>query len=203
MIAVIIGCEVAFWVLLVAGLVARYVLKRRRLSTALLLSVPLVDVVLLIVSVIDLRRGGAADAAHGLAAVYLAVSIAFGSQMIRWADQKFAHRFTGAPVPPKRRGLDHAAHERRQWWRHLMAYAIGGVLLAFFTLLVGDVSRTAPLWSVMVPWGIVLVIDFLVSFSYTLAPRRSDQRLAAVDGDHRAGQESVRQREDHGRRDVL
>jgi hypothetical protein len=171
MIAVIIGCEVAFWVLIAAGLGARYVLKRRRLSTALLVAVPLVDVVLLVVSVLDLRRGADADPAHGLAAVYLAVSIAFGSQMIRWADQKFAHRFTGAPVPPKRQGVERASHERRQWLRHLTAYAIGGVILAFFTVLVGDVTRTAPLWSVMVPWGIVLVVDFFVSFSYSLARR--------------------------------
>jgi hypothetical protein len=171
MLAVIVGCEVAFWVLLAAGLAVRYVLKRRLLSTALLVSVPLVDVVLLIVSVIDLRRGNSGAPAHGLAAVYLAVSIVFGAQMIRWADQKFAHRFAGTPLPARRHGLDHAAHERRQWLRHLMAYGIGGVLLGFFTILVGDVSRTAPLWSVMAPWGIVLVIDFLVSFSYTLSPR--------------------------------
>jgi hypothetical protein len=166
-----VHCEVAFWVLLAAGLAVRYVLKRRRLSTALLVSVPLVDIVLLTVSVIDLRRGNSGAPAHGLAAVYLAVSIAFGAQMIRWADQKFARRFAGTPVPPKRHGLDHAAHERRQWLRHLMAYGIGGVLLGFFTIVVGDVSRTAPLWSVMAPWGIVLVIDFVVSFSYTLSPR--------------------------------
>jgi hypothetical protein len=171
MIAVIIGCEAAFWVLIAAGLATRYLLKRRRLSTALLVAVPLVDVVLLIVSVLDLRRGADADPAHGLAAVYLAVSIAFGSQMIRWADLKFAHRFTGAPVPPKRQGAERASHERAQWLRHLSAYAIGAVLLAFFTVLVGDVARTAPLWSVMVPWGIVLVVDFFVSFSYSLARR--------------------------------
>ncbi|MEU7748052.1 hypothetical protein [Nonomuraea sp. NPDC049158] len=31
--------------------------------------------------------------------------------------------------------------------------------------------RTMPVWSVMVPWGIVLAIDLVVSFSYTLVPR--------------------------------
>jgi hypothetical protein len=172
MIAVIVGCEIAFWVLLAAGLAARYVLKARRLSTALLLAVPAVDVILLVVSILDLRGGGTADMAHGLAAVYLAVSIAFGADMIRWADQRFAHRFAGAPLPPKRHGAQRAAHERKQWLRHLLAYAMGAAILGFFTLLVGDPSRTAPLWSVMGPWTLVLVIDFFVSFSYSLSPRR-------------------------------
>ena len=174
MIAAIIACEVGFWVLLVGGLAARYLLRARRLSTALLVSVPLVDVVLLAISVLDLRRGGEATVAHGLAAVYIGVSLAFGHQMIDWADQRFAHRFAGGPAPvrPPRSGRAHAARERRQWGRHLLAYVTAAAVLGLFTLLVGDVTKTAPLWVVMAPWGIGVVIDFVVSFSYTLSPRR-------------------------------
>jgi hypothetical protein len=174
MVSVIIAAEVGFWVLLGCGLVARYLLRARRLGGALLLSVPVVDVVLLAASVLDLRAGGRAGPAHGLAAVYIGVSIAFGHQMIRWADQRVAHRFAGGPPPvrPPRTGRAHAAHERRQWLRHLLAYLIAAAVLAVFTALVGDLARTVPLWQVMVPWGIALVIDFVVSFSYTLAPRK-------------------------------
>jgi hypothetical protein len=174
MIAAIIACEVGFWVLLLGGLAARYLLRARRLSTALLISVPLIDVVLLAISVLDLRRGGAAGLAHGLAAVYIGVSLAFGHQMIRWADERFAHRFAGGPAPvrPPRAGRAHAARERRQWGRHLLAYVTAAVVLGLFTLLVGDVSKTAPLWAVMGPWGIGVVVDFIVSFSYSLSPRK-------------------------------
>jgi hypothetical protein len=174
MIAAIIACEAGFWVLLVGGLAARYLLRARRLSTALLVSVPLVDVVLLAISVLDLRRGGEATVAHGLAAVYIGVSLAFGHQMIDWADQRFAHRFAGGPAPvrPPRSGRAHAARERRQWGRHLLAYVTAAAVLGLFTLLVGDVTKTAPLWVVMAPWGIGVVIDFVVSFSYTLSPRK-------------------------------
>jgi hypothetical protein len=61
MVAVIIGCEIGFWVLLAAGLAARYVLRAKTLSAALLLAVPAIDVLLLAVSAIDLIRGGAAN----------------------------------------------------------------------------------------------------------------------------------------------
>ncbi|GAA3961853.1 hypothetical protein [Actinoplanes auranticolor] len=173
MIAVIIACEIGFWVLLGAGLVARYLLRARALSTALLVSVPLVDVVLLAVTAIDLRRGGEAGIAHGLAAVYIGVSLAFGHQLVDWADQRFAHRFAGGPAPvrPPRTGRAHAARERRQWLRHLLAFAVAATVLAVLTLIVGDLGRTVPLWAVMAPWSIALVIDFIVAFSYTLSPR--------------------------------
>ena len=123
MIALIVACEVGFWLLLGAGLAARYLLRARALSTALLLAVPLVDVVLLAATVIDLRRGGAAGLSHGLAAVYLGVSVAYGHQLVRWADQRFAHRFAGGPAPvrPPRTGRAHAARERRRWLRHALA----------------------------------------------------------------------------------
>ena len=175
MLALIVGCEIAFWVLLGSALAVRYVLRARRLGTVLLVSVPLVDLVLLVASVVDLRSGGEASPSHGIAAIYLGVSIAFGRQMVGWADQRFASRFANGPAPtrPPRVGREHAAHERRQWLRHLLAYVIAGAVLGLFTLLVGDVDRTRPMWAPMVPWAIVLVIDFVISFSYTLAPRKA------------------------------
>ncbi|AGZ42189.1 hypothetical protein [Actinoplanes friuliensis] len=174
MVAVIVACEIGFWVLLGLGLAARYLLRARALSTALLLAVPLVDVVLLVVAALDLRGGGEAGPQHGLAAVYIGVSLAFGHQLMSWADQRFAHRFAGGPAPvrPPRTGRAHAARERRQWLRHLLAYAVAAAVLAVFTLFVGDVARTVPLWSVMAPWAIVLVVDFIWAFSYTVSPRR-------------------------------
>ncbi|MBG0563821.1 hypothetical protein I4J89_20460 [Actinoplanes sp. NEAU-A11] len=175
MIAVIVACEIGFWVLLLAGLLTRYVLRRPTLGALLLVSVPLVDVLLLVVSALDLRTGGEAGIAHGLAAIYLGVSVAFGHQMMRWADERVAHRFAGgpAPAPKPRAGHEHASRERRQWLRHLLAYALAAAILALFTLIAGGLDRALPIWHVMAPWGIVLLIDFAISFSYTLSPRRA------------------------------
>ena len=51
------ACEVGFWVLLGAGLAARYLLRARRLSTVLLLLVPVLDVVLVTASLVDVAGG--------------------------------------------------------------------------------------------------------------------------------------------------
>ena len=67
--AVIVACEVGFWLVLTAGLGARYVLRRPRLGAVLLMTVPVVDLVLLVATVMDLRGGGTASPAHALAAV--------------------------------------------------------------------------------------------------------------------------------------
>jgi hypothetical protein len=171
----IIACEIGFWVVLLAGLVTRYGLRRPRLGAVLLACVPLVDLALLVFSVVDLRRGGQAGTGHGLAAVYLGVTVAYGHRMVRWADGWFAHRFAGGPRPakPPRRGPAHARHERAQWLRHLLAWALGCALLLAGTAYVGDPGRSQALLGVAGIWTLVLAIDFLISFSYTLFPRRS------------------------------
>lgn len=104
--AVIAACEIGFWVVLLAGLATRYLLRRRRLGGVLLAAVPLVDLVLLGATVLDLRDGATAGFAHGLAAAYLGFSVVFGPSMVRVADERFAHRFAGGPPPgrPPRTG---------------------------------------------------------------------------------------------------
>lgn len=102
LLAVIVACEVAFWVLLGAGLLCRYRLGRRRLGGSLLAGVPAVDLVLLVVAVLDLRRGGDADLVHGLAALYLGFSVVLGPAMVRWADVRAAHRFACGPQPARK-----------------------------------------------------------------------------------------------------
>jgi hypothetical protein len=79
LIALVIGAEIAFWLILLSGLVMRYVLRRPRLAMALLVATPFVDLLLLVATTIDLRRGGEAALPDALAAVYIGVSVAGGS----------------------------------------------------------------------------------------------------------------------------
>jgi hypothetical protein len=174
-VAVIIAAEIAFWLLLVSGLVARYGLGRPRVGMALLVATPLVDLALLAAMTIDLRRAGEAALPHALAAVYIGVSVAWGRRIVSWADAQFAYRFAGGPPPARapRTGRNHAAHQRREWLRHLVAWATGTALLGLGLLLVDDPDRSWALLNVAALWTIVLVIDFAISFSYALWPQQA------------------------------
>ena len=172
LLAVIAGCEIAFWVLLAAGMTVRYLLRWPRTGAVLLAAVPLVDVVLLGASVIDLQRGGEPSFKHSLAAIFLGVSVGFGHQTIRWADRWAAYLLSGAPRPvkPPKAGPERARRERQGWYRHLLAWAVGTGLMGLGALLAGF-DRSSALLAPAVPWTIVLVIDFFVSFSYSAKAR--------------------------------
>ncbi|MFF0312626.1 hypothetical protein ACFYSC_34800 [Streptosporangium sp. NPDC004379] len=173
--AVIIGCEIGFWVLLGLGLVTRYLWRMRRLSTALLIGVPLLDVVLLAASVIDMRGGATADWRHGLAAAYLAYSIVFGHRTVKWADAKFAHRFAGGPEPwkPPAGGMARARYEWGIWFRIVLACGIACGLLLGLAWIVGDPSRTAALNDFMLSLPRIILIALIWPVSYTLFPKKA------------------------------
>ena len=157
--AVIVACEVGFWVVLAAGLVARYVLRRRRLSTVLLAAVPLIDLVLLAVSVADLRAGAPPRVEHGLAAVYLGFSVVFGPTMVRWADVRFAHRYAGGPPPAPKPASGTSARLRMEWrefGRACLAAAVSAALLLGAVALVGERADTTALLSWL--WRLALVL---------------------------------------------
>lgn len=169
----IVVCEVAFWAFVLAGLVARYPMHKPRLGVILLAMTPVVDLVLIVATVIDLRAGATVNLFHGLAAVYVGVSVAFGHRMIRWADERFVHHFAGGPPPsrPPKYGPEHARRERAAWYRHLAAWAVGSALLFVMALLVGEPDTTESLSGKAALWACILAIDFIWSFSYTFWPR--------------------------------
>jgi hypothetical protein len=168
----IVACEIGFWLVLLAGLALRYRWGLRRSGGVVLACVPLVDLALLVFTVLHLRSGAEIGPMDGLAAVYLGVSAGFGKPMLAWADARFAHRFAGGPPPvkPPKAGPAHARRERRMWYRHLFAFAVGAVLLRAGAGFAGDGS--GPLLTWIPRWGVVVAIDFLWSFSYTFWPRR-------------------------------
>ncbi|GIO35053.1 MULTISPECIES: hypothetical protein [Paenibacillus] len=172
--ALIVGCEVAFWVLVLAGLTARYIAGWKRVGGVLLVATPVVDLLLLIFTIIDLRNGAKAEFMHGLAAVYIGVTVAYGHRMIKWADERFAYRFGGGkkPDPAPKHGKEHARREREGWYRHVLAWIVGVILLMLMIWIVNEPSRTEALKKIPMWWGAILGIDFVISFSYTIWPRR-------------------------------
>lgn len=137
----IVGCEIAFWLLIVLGLAARYLLQRHRLSRALLLSVPAVDLLLLAFTTLDLRSGTPATFAHGLATAYVGFTIAFGGVLVRWADQRFAHRFAGGPPPAAAPSGWHAVRYELALWLRCIVAAV--ITIALLTAMIGFIDDAA------------------------------------------------------------
>ncbi|GAA4208870.1 hypothetical protein [Actinocatenispora rupis] len=176
LVTVIIACEIGFWVLVGAGLAVRYLLRRRRLSTVLLACVPLVDLVLLLTTAVDLvGRHAVAGAGHGLAAVYLGFTVAFGHSMIRWADQRFAHRFAGGPAPvkPPKSGPRRAAYEWREWGKAVLASAIASVLLLGLAAVIGHRGDALLTW--LPRLGVLLAIWFIWPVTSSLGALRRER----------------------------
>lgn len=172
LVAVLVACEIGFWVVLLAGLVARYPLRRRRLGAVLLVLTPVTDLVLLAAGTADLQRGGTAGAAHGLGAVYFGFSVVFGPALVRWADGRFAHRFAGGPEPvrPPRSGAARVAYEWREFGKAVLACGLAAALLLAAIVLVDDPDRTGALLGWLGRLGVVLGVWAIWPISHTLAP---------------------------------
>lgn len=179
-VALIIACEVGFWVLLAAGLAVRYLLERRRTSVVLLLCEPVLELVLFVVTAVDLRNGAEPSWEHGLAALYIGFTVAYGHYTITWLDGQAAHRLAGAPRPPRppRYGLARARHEGRLWLRTLVAAAVACALLQAAIWYVGE-GDTSSLR--MFQWVALraLGIHGLIALTYLIWPKKAPADAAA------------------------
>ncbi|MFJ4620408.1 hypothetical protein [Streptomyces sp. NPDC088812] len=176
-VALIAVCEIGFWVLLAAGLAARYLLRMDRTGIALLLCEPLLEVVLLAVTALDLKHGAEPNWTHGLAALYIGYTAGHGHRTVQWLDGHAAHRLAGAPRPagPPRYGMARARHEGRVWLGTLTAAVVATVLLQIAAWYVDDPGRTGPLESWRwVAWR-AAGIHGLIALTYVIWPKRAPE----------------------------
>ncbi|MET3695739.1 hypothetical protein SAMN05877753_102730 [Bacillus oleivorans] len=170
----IIGCEIAFWVVIGLGLITRYIWNQKKFGLFLLALTPLIDLVLLIATSHDLINGATASLAHGLAAVYIAVSLVFGKSMIQWADLHFQYYILKQGTKPERLyGIQYAKHYFKGWLKHAISYVIGTALLILIIFLIDDSSRSEALSGIIKMWTLVLGIDLFISVTYFIAPRKA------------------------------
>lgn len=143
----IVGCEVTFWVVLLLGLVVRYLLCREAVSRWLLLALPLIDIFLLVFTAFDLRAGTTATFAHGLAAAYVGFTVAFGSIAVRWADAHFAHRFASGAAPQKApsTGWGVVHYDLKLWLRCVLECIITLAIIEGLVAFVANEAITSPL----------------------------------------------------------
>lgn len=170
----IVISEVGFWFLILAGFITRYILKLKKLGLFLLALTPVIDLVLLVATSVDLYNGSTATQVHGIAAIYIGVSIAFGKSMIAWADVRFQYYIVKkGPKPLKRYGIDYAKHYFKSWGQHVLAYLIGAGILFSLIYFIDDASRTEVLAGFLKVWTLVLGLDFLIAISNFLWPKKA------------------------------
>ena len=171
----IIAAEVAFWVVIVLGLVVRYVLRLPTFGAILLALTPIIDLALLVLLVIDLRDGATAHWSHGLGAIYLGFSIVYGPRMVRWADARFIAFRDKKPVArkPSLYGSDKVKREWREtlvWW---LACSISIAILGGCIAIAGGFDRAGEL----VAWaGRLLIVAgaaTVIPLSYMIWPKRA------------------------------
>lgn len=170
-ILLIIFCEIGFWMFLFTGLFVRYQLKKDKLSRVLLLCVPILDVILLSATFIDLNRGAEATFAHGLATAYLGFTLVFGKEVVNWADHKMGGKVNEQVTLT---GFSYALYEWKVWGRGVLACAIAACLLFLGIELVDQPQRTGSLND----WYYILV-NLMVLWAvfgplwYTIFPKKS------------------------------
>lgn len=168
--AVIIGCEIGFWVLVIGGLSLRYLLHLRTMSTVVLAAVPILDMLLLVAVALDIHRGSTVEMVHRLAGVYLGVTVAFGHSVIAWADVRFSHWFADGPPPPRRpsKGPEAFRREVAAFGRWLCAAAISGIAVVGLAHAVADPEQASALYGVFPTLGVITVIWFLTGPMWSL-----------------------------------
>lgn len=178
MLPFILGGEILFWVLLLAGVSVRYLLGWRAVSTGLLIATPAVDLIIIALTYVDLAAGASSDFSHGLAAFYVGFSIVFGPEIITRIDRRFARRHT-----------DLAEHELPEvsqrssfvvWCRCLIAAGITVVLLSLGMVIAG--------WSdsFWLLYWIIVAVSTAVLWLFTGPVRDRIRRRGAQSGESSA-----------------
>lgn len=175
---IIVACEVSFWILMSIGLMVRYLFGLKRVGLILLALTPVIDLFLIIITSMDLYRGANATIAHGLAAVYIGVSLAFGKNMINWFDERFQHFIakTSNSRPMKKFGREYAQQYAKGFIRHIVSFLIGAIILVTMIYYVNDPTRTETFSTIIKTWAIVLAVDLYITISYFLWPKKKKAR---------------------------
>ncbi|MEU3687019.1 hypothetical protein [Streptomyces narbonensis] len=182
-VTLIVVCEVGFWVLLAAGLGARYVLRMPRLGMALLLCEPLLEILLLVVTAMDLKNGAEPAWRHSLAALYIGYTVGHGHRTVKWLDGHAAHRFGGGPPPVKapKYGMARAHHEGRIWLGSVVMASVATALLLAAVWYVGGDGDTSKLEaSVGGVWRLV-GIHGLIALTYAIWPKKAPEGEASAE----------------------
>lgn len=157
MLIAILVCEIGFWVFLALGLLARYPLNMPKLGMALFYATPLIDLLLLAFVMIHLRSGAEVHFMHGIAALYIGLSVAFGHLTIASMDRLYQRKVLKRDVEIST-AKSPLAKEMNYFLRATVAMGIAAAVIALVVQLTGAIELEqwyGRLVSVLVIWFIL------------------------------------------------
>jgi hypothetical protein len=200
----LIIAEVIFWLSILTFLVLRYWFRLNRLSIVFFVLFIINDLWIATMGFFDYLRTGEFSIYQIIILVIIVYALTYGKRDFAKLDafiQRKVASWKGEPVPnkdaPKElNGKGHAAKERQGFYGHLGVYA--AVHVVFFivyglseTVSLDNINHVLGKWfSEEVPnfpfantginnfsriWTIILIIDAVISFSYTIWPKKRNQ----------------------------
>lgn len=198
--------EVVFWLCIALFIVARYFLGWYRVSVWILpifiISV-LADAAL---GWIDYQATGEFSTFQFIVIIFIIYAATSGLSDFKRLDafiQRKVAKWKGEPEPqvtlkqPPKYGVEHARHERKGWYMHVMIFALAATIFVFLfgTSDQFEVSmlfdkdfyvawwndtdqgmyRDSALNQIMKTWFIILIVDAVISLSYTVSPRQKKE----------------------------
>ncbi|MET8624990.1 hypothetical protein ABZW30_14705 [Kitasatospora sp. NPDC004669] len=183
-VTLIVAAEISWWIVLGLALSARYLLRRRRTSTALLIGLPVVDLALYALTVLNLRGGAEASWMHALAASYAGFSVGYGPSLVRWADRHFLHRFAGGPkpLPSPKYGPERTRYEWQVAGRTVVSAVITLGLISLLVPLSAGSAHFGTFTQWYVKLGIAAVVNLVVAGCYSIWPKEPPAGVRVENG---------------------
>lgn len=196
--------EVIFWVSTLSFLIVRYWFNLNRLSIAFFVLFIVNDLWIATMGYFDYMRTGEFSAYQIIILIVIAYAFLYGksdSQKLDIFIQRKVAKWRGLPEPEIASikplyGIEHAKQERKNLYGHLLIFSAVQVLF-FFMFGLSDAVPTIQLdtlfqeWydqketdlfykndtanNITRIWALILAIDFVISMSYTIFPKKEKQ----------------------------
>ncbi|KZE69515.1 hypothetical protein AWM68_01160 [Fictibacillus phosphorivorans] len=205
----LILAEVIFWFSTLSFLLVRYWFNLKKLSVAFFVLFLTNDLWIATMGYFDYLRTGVFSAYQIIILIVIAYAFIYGKSDFQKLDafiQRKVAKWRGLPVPELRStkplyGMEHAKQERRNFYKHLIAFI---VVQCLFVVMFGlsdavtnikidtlfaewyDQKQTELFYksdtanNITRIWAIILAIDLVISLSYTVTPKKEKKAEHAV-----------------------
>ncbi|MFD3449975.1 hypothetical protein ACFDTO_35970 [Microbacteriaceae bacterium 4G12] len=198
----LIIAEVVFWVSVLTFLLLRYWFGLKKLSIAFFVLFIVNDLWIATMGFFDYLKTGKFSNYQIVIVIFIMYALTYGKSDFRRLDafiQRKVAAWKGQPVPEiesikKLYGKEYARHERKQFFKHLLMYVMAHIIFVVMFGLSDQINSFSDLenglshWfekkqaifpsnnttvnDISRVWTLVLVIDAVISLSYTFFPKR-------------------------------